>query len=126
MKNQKKWCKSWNRSVQPRKQRKYISNAPLHVKSSLLCSHLSKELREKHKIRSIRVKKGDKVKVMTGQFKGVIGKVDKVDTKKSKLYIVGVDQLKLDGTKAQYPVHSSNVLIVELDLNDRKRLGEKK
>lgn len=126
MKNQKKWNKSWKKSVQPRKQKAYVRNAPLHVKNKLLSAHLSKELHDKHKIRSVRVRKGDKVKIMTGQFKNKIGKVEKVDTKKMKLYITGVDQIKMDGSKALYPVHHSNVLITELDLSDKRRLGEMK
>lgn len=126
MKNQNKWCKSWNASIQPRKQRAFIRNAPLHTRSNLMCSHLSKELREKYKTRSLRVRKGDKVKVMTGQFKNTIGKIEKVNTKKHKLYITGVEQKKIDGTKAMYPIHPSNVLITELDLEDKRRIGEKK
>ncbi len=126
MKNQNKWCKTWKSSVQPRKQRAYVRNAPIHIRGKLLCSHLSKELKDKHKFRSLRVRKGDKVKVMRGQFKNKIGKVEKVNTKKQKLFITGVEQNKMDGTKALYPVHPSNVLIVELDLSDKLRLGEKK
>lgn len=126
MKNQNKWSRSWKKSVQPRKQRAYVKNAPLHVLGKLLCSHLSKELREKHNIRSLRVRKGDKVKVVTGQFKNKIGKVERVDVKKRKIYITGVDQTKMDGSKALYPVHHSNVVITELELSDKRRLGEKK
>jgi len=98
----------------------------LHVRNKLICAHLSKELREKHKLRSIRVRKGDKVKVIVGQFRNKIGKVDRIDTKKRKLYITGVEQSKMDGSKALYPVHHSNVLITELDLSDKRRLNEVK
>ena len=126
MKNQKKWNKNWKRSVQPRKQRAFVRNAPDHIRNKLLCAHLSKELKEKHKIRSIRVRKGDKVKVMIGQFKNKIGKVDRVSTKRQRLFITGVEQTKMDGTKALYPVHPSNVMITELDLSDKRRLSEVK
>lgn len=126
MKNQNKWSGSWNNSTQPRKQRAFTRNAPIHIRGKLMCSHLSKELQEKHKIRSLRIKKGDKVKVITGQFKNKIGKIDSVNVKRQKIFIVGVEQTKIDGSKAQYPVHPSNVMIVELDLNDKRRLGEMK
>ncbi|RLE47350.1 50S ribosomal protein L24 [Candidatus Woesearchaeota archaeon] len=126
MKNQKKWNRSWKRSVQPRKQRAFVRNAPVNVRGNLMGAHLSKELREKFKFRSVRIRKGDKVRVMLGQFKNKIGKVERVDTKRKKVYITGVEQSKLDGSKALYPVHHSNVMIVELDLSDKRRFGEVK
>ena len=91
-----------------------------------MCSHLSKELKEKHGFRSIRIKKGDKIKVLRGQFKGVVGKVETVNTIRQRIFVTGVEQEKMDGSKALYPIHPSNVSIIELDLNDKRRLGEKK
>ncbi len=126
MKNQNKWCKTWNRSVQPRKQRAYNKNCPVHIRGNMMCSHLSKELKEKHGFRSIRIKKGDKIKVLRGQFKGVVGKVETVNTIRQRIFVTGVEQEKMDGSKALYPIHPSNVSIIELDLNDKRRLGEKK
>ena len=126
MKNQNKWCRTWNKSVQPRKQRAYTRNCPVHIKGNMMCSHLSKELKEKHGFRSIRIKKGDKIKVLRGQFKGVIGKVENVNTKRQRIFVTGVEQEKMDGSKALYPIHPSNVSIIELELEDKRRLGEKK
>ena len=59
----KKFSTAWNASKQPRKQRKYRANAPLHTKYKFLGVHLSKELREKHGVRSMAVITGHKVKV---------------------------------------------------------------
>ncbi len=118
---EKQFSKAWKSSTQPRKQRKYQANAPLHLKRKMTQSHLSKELREKHGKRSIRVKKGDKVKIMTGGFKGKIGTIEKVDTKNSKVFITKVEYTKKDGSKTMYPIHSSNVMITELNLNDKRR-----
>jgi large subunit ribosomal protein L24 len=113
---------AWNRSTQARKQRKYRYNAPLHVKGRFLTSHLVKNLREKHGLRSLRVRTGDKVRVMRGQYKGVEGKVERVDVKEGKLYVTKVEYLKKDGaTKVPYPLHASNVMIVELDTSDKQR-----
>ena len=117
-----KFSKTWNKSKQPRKQRKYRYNAPLNVKSKFLGCHLSKELREKYKKRNIVVRKGDSVKVLRGQFKGKTGKIDIVDIKKSKVYITGIDITKKDGTKALYPIHPSNIIITDLHLEDKKRV----
>ena len=117
----KDFSKSWKKSKQPRKQRKYQANAPSHIKGKMLQSHLSKELRQKHGKRAIRVKKGDKVKVMIGSFRGKIGVVEKVDTKNSKVFINKVEFTKKDGAKTMYPIHTSNVMITELNLDDKRR-----
>lgn len=117
----KEFSKAWKSSVQPRKQRKYQANAPLHIKRKMLQAHLSKDLREKHGRRAIRVKKGDKVKVMIGSFRGKIGAVERVDTKNCKVFINKIEYTKKDGAKTMYPIHISNVLITELNLDDKRR-----
>jgi large subunit ribosomal protein L24 len=115
------FSKSWISSKQPRKQRKYRANAPLHLKRKFMGAHLSKELKEKHGKRSAAVRKDDKVKVMRGQFKGLVGKVERVDVKRCRVYIRGVELTKKDGTKSFRPIHPSNLLITELSLSDKKR-----
>ncbi len=118
----KKFSKSWKSSKQPRKQRKYRHNAPLHIRHKLMAAHLSKELRTKHKKRSFPVKKGDKVKVMRGQFEGTIGEISKVDMKNYKVNVAGAETKKKDGKKIQYPIHPSNLMIITLKLDDKKRV----
>ena len=66
----------WKGSTQPRKQRKYLHNLPDHLVSTQLHVHLNKPLREKHGIRAIRVRAGDKVKVVRGTHKGKEGKAN--------------------------------------------------
>ena len=117
-----KFSRTWKRSKQPRKQRKYRYNAPLHIRSKFMSAHLSKELRQKHNKRSLIVRKGDKVKVMRGQFKKKIGKIERADIKKSKVYITGIELVKKDGTKTLYPINPSNLMIIELNLEDKKRI----
>lgn len=118
----KKVNKSWKSSKNPKKQRKFLFNAPLHLRSKLVVSHLSPELRKKYNTRGLRVRTGDKVKVMRGQFKSKTGKIERVNTKKCKVYITGIELIKKDGGKALYPVHASNLLITELNLSDKKRI----
>ncbi len=117
----KEWSKSWKSSKNPRKQRKYLYNLPLHIRKILLSATLSKDLRKKYGKRSLSVRKDDKVKVLRGQFKKKTGKVSKVNMKKIRLYIEGVENVKKDGSKAPYPVHPSNVMITELNLDDKER-----
>ena len=116
-----KFAKSWKGSKQPRKQRKYMKNAPLHIKRKMLASRLSKELTKRHGRRSITIRTGDIVKVVRGNFKNHSGKIERVLTKKFKVHIEGVQNLKRDGNKAYYPLHPSNLIITELNLSDKLR-----
>lgn len=118
---QQDYARTWKSSRQPRKQRKYGHNAPLHVKGHFLHANLSKELRKKHGMRSIRVKTGDKVRVMRGQFKKTESKVERVDVKKTAIYIAKVDVQKKDGSKAKIPLHPSNVQITELAMDKSRQ-----
>ena len=113
---------NWKKSTQPRKQRKWRANAPLHAKQKLLNVHLAKELRTKYHKRSVTIRNGDTVKVMRGQYKGKTGKIDQVDIKRTKVIITGIEQSKKDGTKSFVPFEPSNILITELNLTDKKRV----
>src|SRR3989344_1215027 len=117
----KTWSRSWKQSAQPRKQRKYRINAPVHIKAKFLSAHLSKELRQKYGKRAIQVKNKDKVKIMRGTFKGRVGAVEKTDIKDSKIYISGIEITRMDGSKRKIGIDPSNVMITELDLKDKKR-----
>ena len=121
----KKFVTAWNSSKQPRKQRKYRHNAPLHVKQKLVGTHLVKELRDKHGLRSIPVITGDKVKVLRGQHRKKEGKVEKIDLKTLKVYVTGIENIKKDGSKALYPLNPTNIMITDLNLDDKKRLKQK-
>jgi len=116
-----KFNTSWKSSKQPRKQRKYLFNAPLHVKRKLMSSNLSKELRKRFRKKSLPLRKGDVVKIMRGKFKGKKGKVTTVKLRTQKIEIEGIQVKKQDGSKVNVPMRPSNLQIVELNLEDKKR-----
>jgi large subunit ribosomal protein L24 len=116
-----KFSRSWTKSKQPRKQRKYRHYAPLHIKQKFVSVHLSKELRKKYNKRSMNLRKGDGVKVIRGQFKNKTGKIEEVNLKKTSVYVSGIEIVKRDGTKARYPIHPSNLMITELNMDDKMR-----
>jgi len=122
IKMKKKFSTKWKASSQPRKQRKFVANAPLHLKRKMLSVNLTKPLREKHKTRNIEVRKDDKVKIMRGKFKGKQGKVTEVKSKLLKVYVEGIQIKKTDGSKVNVPLKASNLQIVELNLDDKKRM----
>ena len=117
----------WKSSVQPRKQRKYRYNAPLHVRQKLLHVHLSPELRAKYGTRAVQVRKGDKAKVLRGKFKKQEGKVERVNLKRERVFVSGMEYTKKDGAKVPVGFNPSNLMITVADMSDKRRkLGKEK
>lgn len=117
----KNFSSTWKYSKKPRKQRKYRISAPLHIRQKFVHSHLSKDSRKKYGKRSIGLRKGDKVKIMKGQFKKYEGKVEKIDLKKTRIFVTGAEITKRDGTKRLIALHPSNLMVTELNLDDKLR-----
>ena len=117
----KKFSTAWKSSKQPRKQRKYLANAPLHIKMKLISANLSKELRKKYQKRSVALRKKDTVKIMRGKFKGKKGKVTKVMLKTQKVEVEGIQIKKQDGSKVNIKLRPSNLQLIELNVEDKKR-----
>ena len=117
----KKFSNKWKSSSRKNKQRKFRENAPSHIKHKMVSAHLAKALREKYGRRSFPVRKGDTVKVMKGLFDGKTGKVIEVDMGRMKIYIEGMQRGKQDGSKVNVPLEPSNIMITELNLDDKKR-----
>ncbi|MBC8494665.1 50S ribosomal protein L24 [archaeon] len=115
------FSKTWVRSKQPRKQRKYVANAPLHIKGKMVRAHLSKDLQKKYAKRSLRLRVGDKVKILRGTHKGEEQKIESVNIKKTRVYIEKMDLTKKDGSKTRIPFHPSNLMLTDLNLDDKKR-----
>ncbi|MBT3324348.1 50S ribosomal protein L24 [archaeon] len=120
------WSKAWNGSKQPRKQRKYRFNAPLHIKQKLMHVHLSPELRTKYGRRQILVSKGDKVIVMRGQHSKKTGEISKIRLKMEKINIQGIDNIKKDGSTSPIGFKASNLMIINLNLVDKVRKAKLK
>merc|ERR1711976_288446 len=86
-----------------RKQRCRHFNAPSHLRLKIMSAPLSKELRQKHNVRSLPIRKDDEVMVVRGHFKGQqTGKVVQVFRKK---FVIRVG------------IHPSNCVITKLKLD---------
>ncbi|MEM3519218.1 MAG: 50S ribosomal protein L24 [Candidatus Hadarchaeales archaeon] len=107
-------------SKQPRKQRLAIYSAPFHIRRKLLSAPLSDELQKKHGRKSIPVRKGDRVKILRGDFAGLEGEVVRVDLKKSRIYVEAASTAKADGTQVLRPIHPSKVVLLSL-VEDKER-----
>ena len=110
-------------SIQPRKQRKALYTAPLHIRRKIMSANLSKDLRADIGKRSLPIRVGDKVQVVRGDFKGHEGKVESIDAKRYKVTFEGVTLSKPDGNAVLLPIHPSNLMIIEADLKDERRLN---
>lgn len=89
--------------------------------SSLVCSNLSDNLKKQYNKKSTSVVKGDTVRIMRGEYKGVEGKVEKINTNKGKLSIEGVQREKIKGGQVKVLIHASNVKISSLNMDDSYR-----
>ena len=118
----KKFSLFWISSKKPRKQRKYRAKAPLHIKRVFLSASLGKDLQSKLGKKSAPVIVGDDVKILRGQFRSILGKVERVNYKKSKIYVKGAEVTKKDGSKSFYPIDASNVQIIS---NSKRKNGKK-
>ena len=125
LKHATKWSRTWVRSKKPRKQRKYIYNAPLHIKRRMMAAPLSEELKKEYKINALPVRKGDTVKIMRGDFKGQVGKITKVMVKKMRVHVDIAKRKNLKGEEKFIPIHPSNLMILELYSEDKKRIKER-
>jgi large subunit ribosomal protein L24 len=90
-------------------------------KSNNISSNLSKNLKKEYNTKSLRIVKGDSVKIMRGEYKGVEGKVEKLNTVKGRLSIEGVQREKIKGGQVKVQIHASNVRITSLHLDDKYR-----
>lgn len=84
-------------------------------------SQLSPELTEKHGRQTVTPRVGDTVRIVRGEFKGIEGKVTKVDPKAGVVNVEGVTREKLKGGNAPVPIQSSKVVITTLVLADKER-----
>ncbi|XP_008145827.2 60S ribosomal protein L26-like 1 [Eptesicus fuscus] len=99
-------------------------NGPSHVRRKIMPSPLSKELRQKHKVRSMPVRKDREVQVVRGHYKGQQNsKVVQVYRKKYVIYTERVQREKANGTAVHVGIHPSKVVLTRPKLDkDRKKI----
>jgi len=92
-----------------------------------MSASLSKDLRGKHNVRSLPVRKDDEVLIVRGKYKGRDGKVTQVYRKKWVIHIDRVHRDKSNGSTAPIGIHPSNVVIQTIKLDkDRRAILERK
>jgi len=107
--------------TKPGKNRKRRFNAPNHARRKFLSAPLSPSLKIEYGARSMPVRRDDTVTITKGDRKLTEGKVLRVDSERSKIYIEGVTRNRMDGSMVQIPIRPENVMITRLELGDDKR-----
>lgn len=114
---------SWKSSRKASKQRKFRINAPLHIKRTLLTAPLAEDLARRYGTKATSLREGDSIKVAKGEFKGLAGKINAVSLKKGTVSVEGAARIRKDGTKSYSPLKPSNLLITELNIEDKQRIA---
>jgi large subunit ribosomal protein L26e len=116
-----------NVSSSRRKNRLAHYLAPSHLRYKIMSANLSKELREKHGVKSLPVRRDDEVLIVRGSFKDTKGKVNQAYRKRYCLYIEKVTKLRKNGATIRIPIDASNVVLTKLKLTpDREDLIRRK
>ena len=98
-----------------------LTHIPKHQRDKMLGAVLDDTLRNQYGRKNIRVVKGDSIRVVRGEYRGVEGKVEKVNTENSTFHIEGIQREKIRGGQVKVPIHSSNVMVISLNLDDDHR-----
>ena len=98
-----------------------LIHLPKHQRDKMVCAVLEDGLRKQYGRKNVRVIKGDSVRVICGEYNGVEGKVEKVDTEHATLHIEGIQREKIRGGQVKVPIHSSKLMVIALNLDDNYR-----
>lgn len=71
----------------------------------------------------LKIKAGDKVIVLSGQYKGVKGKVISINIKQSKAIVKGINCKSMDGIIQEYPIYLSKIAIIDNISGKPTRIG---
>ncbi len=113
-------------SCSRRTQRRNLYTAPSSIRRKIMSCRLNKELRNKHKVRSLPIRKNDVVKILKGKSKNKTGKVTTVYRRRWVIYVDKITKDKQNGQPVNIPIKPSNCVIETLHLDkDRKDLIER-
>lgn len=84
-------------------------------------ARLAEDLRSKYDRKTVRVRKGDTVKILRGEYSGVEAKVTTVEPQTGRIAVEGVTREKIAGGTVPIKIHASKVMVTALNLDDRWR-----
>ncbi|XP_058076392.1 large ribosomal subunit protein uL24z-like [Magnolia sinica] len=106
-----------------RKCKKAHFTTPSSMRRVLMSTPFSSNLWNKYTARSVPVCKDDKVRVVSGTYKGCEGKVVQVYCRKWVIHVECIRREKVNGSIVNVDIHPSKVIIKKLKIDkDRKAL----
>jgi len=104
-----------------RVRRRLVLNPVREKNLKLVRASLSSDLKSKYGKNSIRIRIGDSVKLVRGEYSGVEGKVQHLFPSEGRLTLEGVTREKIAGGTTEVRIHASNVIVTGLNLDDKFR-----
>lgn len=71
----------------------------------------------------LKIKTGDKVIVLSGQYKGVKGKVISINIKQNKVIVKGINYKSMGCTEQEYPIYLSKIAFIDNISGKPTRIG---
>jgi large subunit ribosomal protein L26e len=110
-----------------RKNRKAHFGAHSEARRKLMSASLSKELQNRHGVRSMPIRKDDEVMIVRGMYKSREGKVTTCFRKKFVVHVERITREKVNGAQVPVGLQTSNLVITKLKMDkDRKAKLESK
>lgn len=108
-------------SRQPRRQRRALFTATSFERRRRMSVPLSRELRTRYGRRSLPVRKGDTVRILSGSYVGREERVAKIDRRSYSVTLDNVTGKTADQKMKPLPVRTSHLLLTRLNLADAWR-----
>ena len=109
-----------------RTQRRNLYQAPSSLRRKIMTCRLSKDLKKKHTVRNLPIRKNDVVKILKGKAKNKTGKVTSVYRRRWVIHVDKITRDKQNGQPVNIPIKPSYCQIETLHLDkDRKDLIER-
>ncbi len=111
-----------NTSSKPSKIRKRGIGKTMQVANSKATrSALASDLKQKYGKNAARVRIGDRVKLIKGEYSGIEGKVQKVYPSEGRVTVEGITREKIAGGTTPVKISATNLVITDLNLEDKWR-----
>jgi large subunit ribosomal protein L24 len=105
-------------STQPRRQRRALFDADTFERRRRMSVPLSRELRTRYGRRSLPVRKGDTVRILSGSYKGREERVAKIDRRSYAMTLDNVTGKTADAKMKPLPIRPSHLVLTRLNLAD--------
>lgn len=109
-------------SSKPAKIHRYLDVRPNHISGKTnAVAALSSSLRDKYTRNAIRLRVGDSVRLLRGEYSGIEGKIQKVFASDGLITVEGINREKIAGGTTPVKIPASNVVVTSLNLDDKWR-----